>query len=115
MNTFLKNIGSNVVIHKVQELISELSRNEDVIEAIQCSFLPLLMNILDNSGNARYDSIEVKSVSLDILNALVKFSPRPINENFISLGFMNILRHMHKFEDINLLQVHIIFMCFFLI
>lgn len=105
MTSFLRNISNNMIMHKVLTLVSILSRNLSMIVPMQLEFLPLFVNVIQQPTSPAYEATDIRSVTVDILTCFVMFAQTPLNNTLIEQGFLTIVRNMHMFNEIPLLQV----------
>ncbi|KAG1698140.1 Importin-9 [Nymphon striatum] len=99
---FLRYSSDPVITSITQEIFKSLCQNELCVSPLQVRLLPTLISII----NAPEDKVagNHKTVALDILQTLVRNSPKPLSEALIHQAFPAVVHCVCNTEDNSVLQ-----------
>ncbi|KAL3853056.1 hypothetical protein ACJMK2_016638 [Sinanodonta woodiana] len=99
---FLKYCGDPVIASIVQDIFKELAENESCMGALQQRLLPTLVSILQATSDKV--PLGLPSVSLDILQTIVRSSKHPLSDGLVHNAFPAVVQCTLRTDDNSTMQ-----------
>ncbi|XP_066586288.1 importin-9 isoform X2 [Prorops nasuta] len=101
---FLKYNSDPTIYGLCQLIFKELTQNPDCIGPLQARLIPTLTSMMAVSPMVKSEDEGARGTALDILQSLIKYSPRPLNSCLIDTAFPAVCHCVLNSEDNNTLQ-----------
>lgn len=98
---FVKFNGDPVICPHIEDIVRALCKNSECVAALQERLTPTLVSILNNEEDSMGGP---QGESLDLLTAIVRASPIPLNNILIQDAFPAVIHRFNKSEDHTVLQ-----------